>query len=354
MTSAPVRVVGLMSGTSLDGLDIACCEFRFDQSWRYHILAAETIAYTASRRGELRELVQASAEVLAGQHAAFGRWMGEQVTAFLEKHRLRADLVASHGHTLFHQPAKGFTFQLGSGASLATACGLPVVCDFRSADVALGGQGAPLVPVGDQLLFGSFTHCLNLGGIANISFDRGGKRIAGDLVPCNLLLNPLAERLGMPFDRDGAISRSGRLHEPLLAALRRIGFLRMPLPKSLGREDVERDYLPLFASSVIPVEDQLRTATEFIAQEIVNGLGQGHGQGSRLLVTGGGALNAFLLERLRDAAGLEVVVPEREVVEFKEALIFAFLGLLRWKGEVNVLSSVTGSARDHSAGAIYP
>lgn len=355
MSQDSYKVIGLMSGTSLDGLDIARCEFRRGQSWGYRILEAETLAYPPALASLLRSADKLGADGLVREHVAYGRWLGEQVRVFLTSRGQSADFIASHGHTIFHQPANGFTFQLGDGAALAVAAGLPVVCDFRAQDVALGGQGAPLVPVGDTLLFAAYSHCLNLGGIANISYDRAGKRVAGDLCPCNLLLNPVAERRGLSFDRDGHLARAGRPDPALLSRLNALSFYRKSLPKSLGREDLERAYYPLLDESSLSEEDMLSTLAHHIAEIIGEGI-RGSGavrDGQQVLLTGGGARNRYLVELIREKSSIDVVVPDDSLIDFKEALIFAFLGLLRWREEVNVLASVTGAERDHCAGAIY-
>jgi anhydro-N-acetylmuramic acid kinase len=355
MSTTSYSIVGLMSGTSLDGLDIALCEFELEQDrWRYRITEAETVSYPEDLSRLLRTVDLSGAEQLVASHVRYGRWLGGQVRDFLRERGRSADFIASHGHTIFHQPANGFTFQLGDGAALSVAAGLPVVCDFRMQDVARGGQGAPLVPVGDRLLFGEYSHCLNLGGIANISYDREGRRVAGDLCGCNLLLNPVAERKGLAFDRDGALARAGRVHPLLLTELNALTYYRRPLPKSLGREDLERDLEPIIQKYALSEEDLLATLSEHIAQMIGEGVRQsGVVSGNRLLLTGGGARNRRLVELIREKSGIAVELPEERIIDFKEALIFAFLGLLRWRGEVNVLASVTGADGDHSAGAVY-
>lgn len=355
MSPETYKVVGLMSGTSLDGLDIALCEFVRGDTWSYRIVEAETVAYPESIASLLRSIDKADAESLVKAQVHYGSYLGEQVRKFLAERGSSADFVSSHGHTIYHQPGNGFTFQLGDGAALSVAAGLPVVSDFRMQDVALGGQGAPLVPVGDQLLFGEFTHCLNLGGIANISFSAGNRRVAGDLCPCNLLLNPVAARRGLPFDRDGQLAQDGQPNSELLAELSALPYYRRSMPKSLGREDLERDYDPILSRFRLREEDLLATLCEHIATSIAAGIRtpEGSPASGKLLVTGGGARNRYLLELIRKKSPVEVCVPDGSIIDFKEALIFAFLGLLRWRQEVNVLASVTGARKDHCAGSIY-
>ncbi len=347
------RVVGLMSGTSLDGLDIAFCEFqRAGGRWKFSIRAGETVEYDSEMAAMLVAAHGLSGEKLMEQHTAYGRWMGEQVKRFLSDRGLTADFVASHGHTVFHQPVRGFTFQLGLGSALAAVSQLPVVSDFRTKDVALGGQGAPLVPIGDRGLFGEFDYCLNLGGIANISFEEENRRIAYDISPCNLLLNALAVREGLPYDDRGKLAAEGRVIEPLLQELNNVAYYRKSHPKSLGREDIEHDFLGLLQRTE-PTRDLLRTVVEHIAWQIgVSTDRPWRTSESRMLITGGGAYHDFLVQRIRHHAAMRVEVGGDDLIRFKEALIFAFLGVLRWCEEPNVLASVTGAPYDHCAGSV--
>ena len=341
-----------MSGTSLDGLDIACCGFSKREVWEYRIVAATTIQYEAEWLTVLKNAHLFSAEELLTQHARFGKFLGEHVAKFLQQQKFAADFVSSHGHTVFHQPSRGFSFQLGEGSSIAAACGLPVVCDFRNGDIALGGQGAPLVPVGDQILFSSYDFCLNLGGIANISLTKGGRRIAFDMCACNQVLNMLANTKGKEYDHNGELAARGKADEQLLDKLNDLSFYRSAPPKSLGREDVERDILPLINEREISTEDKLRTFCDHVAIQISRAIPENKNS-QRLLVTGGGAMNDFLISRIRSALTCKVEIPDPMIVQFKEALIFAFLGVLRWRNETNCLASVTGARSDSSTGAVF-
>lgn len=351
MEPLPVHIIGLMSGTSLDGLDIAHCTFSQQNGViHFELNACETISFSDQWRETLQNLHKSDALEYASTHVAFGRWMGSEILNFNLLHKLPVDYVASHGHTVFHQPAKGFTSQIGDGAALAAECGVPVICDFRSGDVAHGGQGAPLVPIGDSLLFGEYGYCLNLGGFANISFDRDGKRIAYDICPVNIVMNRLAGLKGLAFDRDGFLASSGAVNDPLLTALNALPYYQANPPKSLGREWVDKEISPLLQSALKP-EDLLRTLVEHIAIQIRNATLSKPAE--RILVTGGGARNRYLLERLQAISNLEICVPEERIIDFKEALIFAFLGYLRVMNKPNCLSSVTGATRDVCGGAIY-
>ncbi|MBC5774478.1 anhydro-N-acetylmuramic acid kinase [Pontibacter sp. KCTC 32443] len=349
------HVIGLMSGTSLDGLDIAYCRLTYkNKNWIYNILNAETLAYNAHWIDSLRGAETAGAQELIALDHAFGRYMGEQVQQFILRHNLSPDFISSHGHTIFHQPEKHISLQIGSGAYLAAHAKLPVVCDFRTLDIALGGQGAPLVPIGDELLFSDYDYCLNLGGISNISFNHNGQRIAYDISACNMLLNVLANEAGLAYDEDGNLARSGKLDTKLLEQLNAPLYFTQPYPKSLGKEWVLENSLKTLTESTATIPDKLHTTCHHIAQQIAGSLHPSN-QKQRLLATGGGAYNTYLIELLQHYAGTNysIEVPAPEIVSFKEALVFAFLGVLRWRTENNSLKTVTGASHDSVGGAIY-
>ena len=344
-----IDVIGLMSGTSLDGLDLCCVHFDFDGTWHYRIVKAESVDYPDELRRALGSAQDMTALEYARLHSDYGLYLGRQVRAFVERNRLKADLVASHGQTIFHQPSVRFTAQIGSGAGIAAECGIDTVCDFRTTDVALGGQGAPLVPIGDAILFGDYDYCLNLGGFSNISFDGGDRRLAYDISPVNYVLNHYAGFCGQSFDRDGAMARRGKVCDALLSRLNALDFYTQSGPKSLGREWVEAVVYPLVDSYKLPVEDVLATFVEHVAVQIGRNV-----RGGRVLVTGGGARNVFLLERMRAVSPqAEYIVPDSLTIDFKEALIFALLGALYVAGRPNCLSSVTGAVRDNIGGCLY-
>lgn len=346
------HILGLMSGTSLDGLDMALCEFEhMDGAWEYRTLCCETVAYTDELVNQLQSVYSSTALELVKADAALANFMAEAVNAFVEKSTVRPDYIASHGQTIFHQPQLGFTTQIGSGAILASKTGIPVVCDFRSSDVALGGQGAPLVPIGDELLFGNYDACLNLGGFSNISYREDGRRIAFDISPCNMALNELAQLLNMPYDKDGACAAQGNLCESLLRELNSLPFYKIMGCKSLGREWYEQNFLPIVNGAKLSVQDKLRTVTEHIAMQLAEVINRV--EGNSVLVTGGGARNRFLLQRLTTLCNKQIIVPDETTIDYKEAIIFAFLGLLRICGENNCLADVTGARHDHCGGCIY-
>ena len=342
--------IGLMSGSSLDGLDIALVRFTSNEGrYTYHIEAAETIPYPQYWHDQLAEAFLHKPEELGPLDKAYGNYLGQQVQAFVRKHDVKPDFVASHGHTIFHKPEQRYTLQIGDGQALADACGIVVVNDFRSEDVGKGGQGAPLVPIGDRLLFGDYEICLNIGGIANLSYELNGKRIAYDICIANQALNWLAQQEGLDYDKDGLLAQKGQLNTALLETLNNNAFYHQAPPKSLGREFFEtfqketlKDY---------PTADALTTFTEHIAMQVAQTIA--HLPQGRMLVTGGGAHNSYLIERIQHHTRHQVVVPDRQTVDYKEALIFALLGLLRLEGHINVLSSVTGAPSDSCSGKIW-
>ena len=349
--------IGLMSGSSLDGLDITLVKFNEnDERYDFQILQAETLPYPEYWAQQLSEAFHKQPKDLVQLDKDYGKYLGEQVLAFAKKHNAQPDFVASHGHTIFHRPEEHYTLQIGDGQELAKACGFTVINDFRSEDVSKGGQGAPLVPIGDKLLFSDYEMCLNIGGIANISYDENGKRIAYDLCIANQALNYLAQMKGLDYDKDGELARSGEVDHSLLKKLNNLPFFLQEPPKSLGREFFESYQKGLLdfgtaGTSALSVEDMLATFVEHIALQIalpVSWLPKG-----KILCTGGGARNKYLIERLQARTKHEVIVPDKQIIDYKEALVFAFLGLLRLEGKTNVLSSVTGAESDSCSGKIW-
>lgn len=347
---AEIRIIGLMSGTSLDGVDIASCGFsKVGGRWILNLYGGTTVPYDSEILAQLKVSHNLGARDLAILNVRYGEYLGRLVKAYVEKTGFKPDYVASHGYTVFHEPQNGMTLQIGSGAHISAQCGLPVVCDFRTSDVALGGNGAPLVPIGDELLFGQYSACLNLGGFANVSYADAGVRKAFDICPANIVLNGLARRIGLEYDANGDIARSGNADKALVARLDGLPYYRQNPPKSLGREFVDAEILPLFGDR--DVKSLMATYTMHISRQIssvLNRLPQGD-----VLVTGGGAYNSYLIDLLRDSTNQNIVVPDSALVDLKEAIIFAFLGVLRVSGEANCLKSVTGAHRDNIGGAVY-
>ena len=343
--------IGCMSGTSLDGLDLAACRFSFDGFWKFEVIKAITIPYSHKWVTKLSSAAELNALNLAFLHNEYGKFIGKQVAEFCSDLPDNFDLVSSHGHTIFHQPQERLTLQIGNGASIAAYSGLPTACDFRSLDVALKGQGAPLVPVGDELLFGEYEICLNLGGIANVSFRKENERKAFDICPVNMALNHFIKESGYEYDLDGNLGRSGKVQEELLFLLNELEFYQQKGPKSLSREWFINNFLPLIYSFQLAPEDILRTLYEHISDQLSLAVDQfPKGQ---ILITGGGAHNVFLIELFSEKTKHKTIIPSTQIIDFKEAIIFAFLGILRLRNEINCLSSVTGANHDHSGGVIY-
>ncbi len=341
-----------MSGTSLDGLDIAFCEFsKTNHLWNYSIKFAETIHYTDQWKDLLSHLESASALEFVTADIEYGHLLGRLTKEFIDKTKLVPDFISSHGHTIFHQPSKRITSQIGRGSAIAAETGVRVICDFRSLDVALSGQGAPLVPIGDALLFDTYDFCLNVGGFANISYQKNNQRIAYDVCPANIVMNQLALTEGYEYDPDGGLAEKGIVNQPLLKQLNNLAFYHEEFPKSLGKEWVVQHIFPLLKKSGLSACDLLATFCEHIAIQVAAATGSSRGK--KMLVTGGGAFNTFLIGRIRHYAAPEIIIPDNHTINFKEALIFAFLGVLRHRNEINSLSSVTGARKNSSGGAIY-
>lgn len=351
MQAGQYRVLGLMSGSSLDGLDMCLANFHFDGlRWHFSIESSHTQPYPDTLVDRLRVAHLAPVAEVQALDTTLGRFFSEAVAEFL-KGKSRPQLISSHGHTIVHDPGTGYTLQIGGAAHLAAQLHLPVVYDFRTADVALGGQGAPLVPYGDDLLFADYAACLNLGGIANVSLRKDNKRLAWDMAFCNMVLNHYSQKLGLAFDQDGQLAAGGNYLPELDANLQEWGFYQRPAPKSLGREDFERDLLPLLERGLPAAADVLHTYTLHLGRYLGTAL-TAHCPSGKVLVTGGGAFNSYLMQHMQQATPLKLFVPSEVVVSQKEALIFGFLGLLRYLHLTNVYSSVTGSSADHSAGAL--
>lgn len=354
MTIQKYNVVGVMSGTSLDGVDLVHVILSHNNGgWDFEIKETETIPYTSYWVDRLKKAVDFNDAQLAVLNNEYTQLLGDIITQFLAKHSLKGiDAVCSHGHTILHQPKEGVTLQIGNQPEIARITGVKTVCDFRVQDVQLGGQGAPLVPIGDRLLFSAYNACLNLGGFSNISFDKNGERVAYDICPVNTVLNHYANKLGYQYDEGGKIAASAEVHIELLEKLNGLEFYTMPFPKSLGFEFVKEKVLPLIERYTSNPADVLATFTEHIAIQISDVIK--YSDIESVLMTGGGAYNEHLINRLRNILPeVSIEIPDDKTIQFKEALIFALLGVLKIRGEVNVLASVTGAKHNHSSGVIY-
>ena len=347
------NVIGVMSGTSLDGVDLAHIQFKVEnEKWSFKIIESQTVSYSSDWIISLKTAVHFSINELNDLNQKYTQLLATTISNFIKNHNIEnLDAVCSHGHTVLHQPEKGFTLQIGNLPEISSLINQTVVCDFRVQDVQLGGQGAPLVPIGDRILFYEYDYCMNLGGFSNVSFEENGKRIAFDISPVNTVLNYYANQLGLDYDDKGSISRTGICNENLLNELNVLDFYQKNHPKSLGIEFVIDSVLPIIESYKITTADKLRTFAEHVATQIAAALPTKKGN---FFITGGGAYNDFLIARIQYyLPEMKIIIPEKKILEFKEALIFALLGVLKLRGEINVLSSVTGAKMDHSTGNIY-
>jgi anhydro-N-acetylmuramic acid kinase len=414
------RAIGLMSGSSLDGLDIAYAEFQENGGkWSFEIKQTACSVYDPGWVDRLKKASSLSALDYQLLHAEYGHYIGQRVNDFIEEHRLhyQVALIASHGHTSFHLPSKKMTAQLGDGAAIAAETKLPVVTDLRALDIAFDGQGAPIVPIGEKMLWSGYDFFLNIGGIANISArthpnplqmertsgtpdDEKSLQISGsskppspkgegglgdevyiafDICPANRVLNMLANDAGKIYDEGGELAAGGSVNAALLEKLDQLDYYKRPFPKSLSNEFGTDIIYPMIKESGCTIPDALRTCVEHIAIQLISSIkniqySTGNiqystdkppplGDGGKLLATGGGAFNKFLMSRITDLlkginlpagqTGIEVVIPGANLVNYKEALIMAFIGVLRWRQENNVLSSVTGATRDSIGGALW-
>lgn len=350
MNSKNLHCIGLMSGTSLDGLDIVYVKFDVENYSQFEILYADTYKYSSDWEDTLRNAIHLNTQSLDELDLEYGKYLAEKVNQFIQENNIqKVDFIASHGHTILHQPEKGFTLQIGNGQVLSDITNTKVVCDFRTQDVKLRGQGAPLVPIGDQLLFSNYDSCLNLGGFANISFEMEGSRIAFDICPVNIVLNHYARLLGVSYDDGGKLAKEGKIDKNLLNELDKLKFYQQKPPKSLGFEWILHTIFPIIDSYKLDNKTVLRTFVEHVSSQISNSL---RGQKS-CLITGGGVYNEFLISLLKKKTSTEIIVPNSNLIDFKEALIFGLLGLLKLQNKHNCLQSVTGASRDHSSGVIF-
>lgn len=347
-----MKIVGVMSGSSLDGLDIALCEFNLQrESLQWKIASAKTVSFSDEMREALKNANEGSIEQLFTLDQQLATFIANKVVKLCSDADFNPDYIASHGHTVLHQPSKGFSLQIGSGQTIAAISKIPTIANFRNKDISLGGQGAPLVPVGDKGLFKEYDACLNLGGIANITILNQDELLAWDICPFNQPLNFLANKLGKEFDESGKLAKYGEVNIDLLHSLQKLNYFKQSPPKSLANEWVKNEYISLLTDDSISVEDYLRTVLEHVVMEVSSLINEY--QVKTILVTGGGAFNSFFIDCLEKSTLAHIVVPSDEIVNFKEALLFAYLGFLKVNNLENVYSSVTGSIKNSSSGDIY-
>ena len=346
-----------MSGTSLDGLDLAYCHIWEEADyWKFDILNTRSITYSQEMQDKLKNSIYLPADELLILHNTYGTWLGQQAREFIGDNNLNVDAIASHGHTTHHKPEHRLTFQVGSGQHLANASGCKVVCDFRTNDVALGGQGAPLVPIGDRLFFGEYDFCLNLGGISNVSFEKDGERIAYDIGLANMILNYITRKNGLDYDKGGNLARKGTINSQMLTFLNDLEYYSLPFPKSIGYEWFVEQVVPIVDRTKDRMENLLNTGVHHICEQVALQIKSNLEKSKNtVFVTGGGALNIFMLETLQDRLGntVRIVPVENRIIEFKEALVFALMGVLRLEHKTNVLCSVTGATSDSSSGVVF-
>ena len=351
------KVIGIMSGSSMDGVDIALCHINEDNgAYSFTIEQAETIEYNEKWRVRLSQLRKADSLAYAKTDVFYGHYLGQLVNDFIAKHQVKVDLVASHGHTVFHYPESLITRQVGDGASLSAICNLPVVTDFRSMDVAKGGQGAPLVAIGDELFFSQYDYCLNLGGFANISGKIGQYRVSFDISPANIILNRTARDLNLEYDNNGEIAAQGSINYAMLENLNKIDYYNLPFPKSLNRDWINSELWQIVKEGdKLSPHDKMKTFVDHIAYQIANSidyLSQKQSEGKRVLVTGGGAYNKTLMEHIQSHSDATFEIPDNKLVEFKESLIFALMGVLRIQNKTNIYKTFTGAKSDSISGSL--
>lgn len=344
-----------MSGTSLDGIDIALCDFSLNDSkeWSFDIIHTSTVPYSSEIKNKLTNAIGFLGINLMLLNNELGNIIGQSINNFIGEFKIKKDtidFISSHGHTIFHQPEKKLTTQIGNGANISSTTKIPVICDFRSTDISLNGTGAPLVPIGDKLLFKEYGFCINLGGIANITYEEKNKTIAYDICPVNIILNKLIGKLNKEFDNEGNVARAGKIDELLLNELNKLDYYNTPPPKSLGIEWINKEVFPILNKYDIEINDKLRTVVEHAAIQISKVI---YETDEKTLITGGGTYNTFLIERINQLSNCNIVIPSAEIIEFKEALVFAFLGVLRYRNEINCLSTVTGATHNNIGGCIY-
>ena len=343
-------VIGVMSGTSLDGIDICKCHFYKHKNWTYRIENGVTIKYSKKWNKTLNSLHSRDEKFINEINIEYGELIGNEINKFIENNNCDIDFIASHGHTIFHQPEKKITLQIGDGQTIANTTNITTISNFRKLDVELNGQGAPLVPIGDLFLFNEYKYCLNLGGFSNLSIKKHDRIIAYDICPVNIILNYLSKKINLDYDKDGKIGKSGNVNLDLLHKLNQIDFYKKPYPKSLSREWLENEILSLDEIKYLKTEDLLATFYEHIGFQIGEKL-----KDNSVYVSGGGAKNKFLINRIKKYSKSKIIIADQLNLDYKEAIIFGFLGVLKSRNEINCLKDVTGADRDSCSGEIcYP
>jgi anhydro-N-acetylmuramic acid kinase len=343
-------VIGVMSGTSIDGVDIVYMNFFYEESWKFKILNSKTYVYNNEWQVALSRIVKNNIESVKQIDQNYTRLLSEYILQFINEYNIgKIDFVSSHGHTALHDPSNSLTYQIGNLSELSDFLGLKVICDFRTQDVQFGGQGAPLVPVGEKYLFSDYKTLINLGGFANITKMSTNNIIAYDICPVNIVFNHLSNLIEHKYDDKGKIAASGKLNLDLFSHLQSLEYYKLKSPKSLGVEWVNDIIFPILSEySRLSVTDLLHTFSNHFAEQISDNIDTN----SKVLITGGGAYNDYLIQRIKDLTDCKIDIPESNIIEYKEALIFGFLGVLRDLNINNCYSSVTGAKKDHCSGKI--
>jgi len=344
-------VIGVMSGTSLDGVDLVYVKFIQDEKWSFEIINSKTYKYEDSVSKLLTKISEKSLEEIKLIDREYSKKLADIIKRFIFEFSIKnIHFVSSHGHTAIHDPSNSITYQIGNLPIISQEINQNVICDFRAQDIELGGQGAPLVPVGEKYLFHEYDSFINLGGFANISKYESEKLIAYDICPVNIVLNDLSKKIGKDYDNRGAIASSGKLILNLYKELEELEYYQINPPKSLGIEWVNKKIIPLINNyNDYKIEDLLNTLSNHIANQVSNNLKDL----DKVFITGGGAYNDYLINVINSKTNCEIIIPSNNIIEFKEALIFAFLGVLRYLNINNCYSSVTGASKDHCSGKIY-
>ena len=347
-----MKILGIMSGSSLDGIDLALCEFEYLEDGRvsWKILKATTIAYSEKWIARLRSLPDSSAREITLADYELGYLFGKVSKGFLKGEKI--DFIASHGHTVFHEPWNKMTLQIANGSAIASAAGISTIYDFRSMDIGFGGQGAPIVAILDRDIFGEYDALVNLGGISNISYTIDNRTVAYDISPCNQLLNYLANKRGIEYDKDGIIASKGKIDKQLFEKLMSFEYFSMHFPKSLDNNFIKKNFIPVLDEDKSSIEDKMATIVELIASNLSKEINENIPD-AKIMFAGGGTNNSFLMKRIIALSpNATIVIPDRKIIDYKEALLMAYLGYLRVKEKPNVLSSVTGAQKDSIGGAI--
>ncbi|MDG1337747.1 MAG: anhydro-N-acetylmuramic acid kinase [Flavobacteriaceae bacterium] len=344
-------VLGLMSGTSIDGIDLVYANFVFNKYWSFKILESKTYQYNNDWQKILKNLSDKDLDSIKLIDKSYTKLLSKYILKFIDDFSIKKiDFISSHGHTALHDPLNSITYQIGNLKDLSAYIGLKVICDFRLQDVKLGGQGAPLVPVGEKYIFPEYDTLINLGGFANITIKSNNNLIAYDICPVNIVFNHLSNLIDLKYDHKGKIALSGKLNIELFNCLQSLDYYKQVSPKSLGVEWVNQIIFPIINSfSEIPLEDLLNTFSKHFASQIADNIKST----GKILITGGGAYNDYLIQNIKDLTGSEIIIPNSEIIEYKEALIFGFLGVLKDLNINNCYSSVTGAIKDHSSGNIF-